>query len=967
MTPDLVSFRARLTGQTGPQLWRSLEELGNTPEFRACLEREFPVGASEWPEEGETATSGGMGRRHFLTLVGASLALAGFTACDPRSREKIVPYADQPEQIIPGKPLVYATAMPLGGYGRGILVSTDMGRPIKIEGNPAHPDSLGATDAITQAAILGLWDPDRSQAPFFKGHISNWKKFESELLSVLQSVQTLQGDGMAILTEPTTSPTLHRQMSELFKKYPKMRLYEWSPDTMARASVPPQTDFGKPDLIVSVGSDFLLDQPGSLRFMRQFAARRRAQGGQANPNRLYVLESTPTITGTMADHRLSAPPDRIAAVLRRLNGATDEKLDAREEAFAQNLAADLGKHRTSSLILAGEKEPAAIRVLADRLAGVPDTVGIPSGLPDDLALLAHDLDNGAVKNLFILGGNPVYSAPPSLHFGEQLAKASFAVHLSLYEDETSHCCRWHLPETYFLEAWSDLLASDDTPSIVQPVIDPLYSGRSAHELLAMLTQDFQASGYELVRTTWKVDRGDDFETFWQQSVHSGLVKGSPQGEQSGWPVRELISPIPLTKLPETDYLLIRPDPCVGDGRWANNGWLQELPKPLTKLTWDNAALIAPAMANRLGLKTGDVVELRVEDRVVTAPIMLLPGQADRCVTVHLGYGRKHAGSLATSVGFDAYALQSTKDRWCIPGLKIRKLGGDYTLATTQHHFSMEGRDSVRVANVADFRAHPGFARTEPQDRPSLLPSQEPLASKAYAWGLTVDLSTCTGCNACVVACQAENNIPVVGKDQVSRGREMHWIRVDRYFEGSQDDPAMYQQPVMCMHCEKAPCEVVCPVAATVHNDEGLNTMVYNRCVGTRYCSNNCPYKVRRFNFLEYSPPEDSSFGQRQNPNVTVRRRGVMEKCTYCVQRINEVRINADLGDRTIRDGEIQTACQQVCPAEAITFGNLLDPDSLVSRRKREPVNYGLLEELNTQPRTSYLARIRNPRDLKEGA
>ena len=388
---------------------------------------------------------------------------------------------------------------------------------------------------------------------------------------------------------------------------------------------------------------------------------------------------------------------------------------------------------------------------------------------------------------------------------------------------------------------------------------------------------------------------------------------------------------------------------------------------MTKLTWDNAALIGPAMAGRLGLKTGDVVELRVEDRAVEAPVMILPGQADRCVTVHLGYGRRNAGSLATSIGFDAYRLQTTASRWLAPGLKIRKTGGTYALATTQHHFSMEGRDIVRVANLEDFRAHPDFAQPELRDQPSLLPKEEPLGSRTYAWGMAVDLSTCTGCNACVVACQAENNIPAVGKEQVLAGREMHWIRVDRYFEGTPDDPAILHQPVMCMHCEKAPCEVVCPVAATVHNDEGLNTMVYNRCVGTRYCSNNCPYKVRRFNFLEYSPPEDSSFGQRQNPNVTVRRRGVMEKCTYCVQRINEARIDADLGSRAIRDGEIQTACQQVCPAEAITFGNVLDPRSLVSRRKAEPVNYGLLAELNTQPRTSYLARVRNPRDAKEGA
>ena len=961
MNPNLEQFRARLAGQSGPQLWRSLEELGNTPEFRACLEREFPVGASEWSAADEAGN--GMGRRQFIMLAGASLALAGLAGCSPRSREKIVPYADQPEQIIPGKPLFYASAMPLNGYGRGILVETEMGRPVKIEGNPAHPDSLGATDAVTQAAVLELWDPDRSQAPFFNGHISTWNKFQSELLTVLKTAGEAQGEGLAVLTEPSTSPTLQRQMGELFKKFPKARVYGWSPCAGDGLATVRDLDAGAADLIVSVGSDFLLDQPGSLRFMRQFAARRRVQDGQTKPNRLYVLEGTPTITGTMADERLAAPPDRVAAVLRRVGGYIGGQLDAREEAFVKKLTADLAKHRGSLRVLVGDAEPLEMHQLAAAIGESPEVRAVPSG---NLAVLAGDLDAGRVKHLFILGGNPAYNAPSDLRFGERMAKASFTVHLSLYQDETSQRCRWHLPETHFLEAWSDILASDGTPTIIQPVIDPLYAGKSVHEVLAMLTEDFQPGGYEIVRTTWQAGRGDDFETFWQQSVHDGVVKASAPvtAEAPAGTPMDAVTRIPVA---ETDYLLIRPDPCVGDGRWANNGWLQELPKPLTKLTWDNAALIGPAMAGRLGVKTGDVVELRVENRAVEAPVMILPGQADRCVTVHLGYGRTNAGQLATNRGFDAYKLQSTANRWLAPGLKIRKTGGTYELATTQHHFSMEGRDIVRVADLGEFRAHPDFARPTLPDQPSLLPARPPLGDASYAWGLSVDLNTCTGCNACVVACQSENNIPVVGKEQVAAGREMHWIRVDRYFEGSPDDPAILHQPVMCMHCEKAPCEVVCPVAATVHNDEGLNTMVYNRCVGTRYCSNNCPYKVRRFNFLEYSPPEDSSFGQRQNPNVTVRRRGVMEKCTYCVQRINEVRIGAELENRKIRDGEIKTACQQVCPAEAITFGNILDPDSLVSRRKREPVNYGLLAELNTQPRTSYLARVRNPHDAKEGA
>jgi MoCo/4Fe-4S cofactor protein with predicted Tat translocation signal len=964
MNPDIEHFRASLAGQTGPRLWRSLEELGNTPEFRACLEREFPAGASEWLES--EASSHGMGRRQFLTLAGASLALAGFTACSPRSREKIVPYVDQPEQMIPGQPLIYASAMPLNGYGRGILVRTEMGRPVKIEGNPAHPDSLGAADAITQAAVLELWDPDRSQAPFFSGNISNWSQFESELLAVLTASTAAQGEGMAVLTEQSTSPTLHRQMDELLKKYPKARCYQGASTVPVRGLPPPESDFGKAGLILSVGSDFLVDQPGSLRFARQFAARRRVQRGRVQPNRLYVIESTPTLTGAMADERLSVPPDRVAAVLHRLGGnAAGETLDALEEKFVQNLAADLKKNQGSAIMLVGETEPKEIRLLATGLKLPPHLT--PSSFPtDQLPQLAVDLESGLIKQLFIIGGNPAYTAPPDLRFGEAMAKATFTTHLSLYKNETSKYCRWHVPETHFLEAWSDILASDGTASIIQPVIDPLYAGRSAHEFISMLAQDFHSSGYDLVRATWQAAVKEDFDTFWQQSVHDGVVMAAPLAPAPA-PGNVLADSAGRGLPAGVDYLLIRPDPSIGDGRWANNGWLQELPKPLTKLTWDNAALMAPVMAKRLGLDTGDVVELRVESRALKAPVLVLPGHADRCVTVHLGYGRTDAGRLGTNRGFAARMLQTVENRWFASRLQVLKTGGKYELATTQQHFSMEGRDIVRVATMSEFQTDPRFAKSDLAHPPSLLPAQPPLGHAKYAWGLSVDLSTCTGCNACVIACQAENNIPVVGKEQVAIGREMHWIRVDRYFEGSPENPAILHQPVMCMHCEKAPCEVVCPVAATVHNDEGLNTMIYNRCVGTRYCSNNCPYKVRRFNFLEYSAPAESSEAQRQNPNVTVRRRGVMEKCTYCVQRINAARIAAELEDRSIRDGEIQTACQQACPSQAIVFGDLLDPDSLVSRRKREPVNYGLLTELNTQPRTTYLARIRNPRNPKEEA
>jgi MoCo/4Fe-4S cofactor protein with predicted Tat translocation signal len=979
------AFQGKLAGKSGPLLWRSLEELAGTPEFRAWLEREFPSGASEWPDADV------IGRRRFLGLLGASLALAGLTGCS-RPREKIVPYVEQPEGVVPGTPLFYATAMPWHGYGRGILVETAMGRPVKVEGNPAHPDSLGATDPFMQAAVLSLWDPDRSQTPYFQDGIhpgwerseaplrstmpedrtaklATWRAFEGELVEVLKTAADAGGDGLALLTEPTTSPTVHRQMNDLLKKWPWARWYQWAPWASLGRPLAPEPDFGKADLIVAIGSDFLIDLPGSLRYTRQFAARRRVHDGQLNPNRLYVLESTATLTGAMADYRLSAPPDRIAAVLRRLTGAAGETLNAPEDAFVRKLTADLAGHRGNTLVLAGESEPPETRQLARQLGAAP----VGPAPPEGLSQLAQDLEGGRIKQLFILGGNPAYTAPADLGFAERLQKAAFTVHLSLYRGETSRLCRWHLPETHFLEAWSDLLASDGiTATIMQPTIAPLYDGRSVHEILSTLLGDFRGTSYDIVRQTWAAGRGGDFEPFWEQSVHDGVVASAPAASPQPTPAAPPPTPAagqpvpaaapagpPVVLSPDQTYLLIRLDPTVDDGHGANNGWLQELPKPLTKLTWDNAALVSPVLAQRLGLSSGDVVELRCQGQTTEAPIWILPGQADRCVTVHLGYGRRHAGKVGNGRGFDAYRLQHSAQLWLRSGLEIGQTGRRYDLVTTQHHHSMEGRDLIRVAGLEEFRRDPHFAAPDLKDRPSLLPAQAPLGPARYAWAMTVDLSACTGCNACVVACQAENNIAVVGKEQVAMGREMHWIRIDRYFEGSPDDPSILHQPVLCMHCEKAPCEVVCPVAATVHNDEGLNTMIYNRCVGTRYCSNNCPYKVRRFNFLEYSPPADSALAQRQNPNVTVRRRGVMEKCTYCVQRINAARIRSDLEDRRIRDGEIVTACQQACPAEAIVFGDLLDPGSAVSKRRREPVNYGLLAELNTQPRTTYLARVRN--------
>ncbi len=840
MTPSpFGAFQEQPAGKTGPLLWRSLEELADTPEFRACREREFPSGAAEWP------ATDVIGRRKFLELMGSSLALAGLVGCS-RPREKIVPYVDQPEQIIPGKPLVYATAMPLHGYGRGILVETDMGRPVKIEGNPAHPDSLGATDHFMQAAVLSLWDPDRSQTPYFQARsakwetfevpmrsampegktnsIATWRAFEGELLGVLKSAADASGDGLVVLTEPTTSPSLHRQMNELLQRLPRARWCQWAPWASLRQPLSPEPDFGRADLIVAIGSDFLIDLPGSLRHTRQFVARRRVLKGQISPNCLYVLESTPTLTGAMADYHLCAPPDRIAVVLRQVTGAAGETVSAGEEAFVRKLTADLAGHRGNTLVLAGETEPPEIRQLAEQLGAAP-----AQPTPEGLTQLAQDLDAGRVKQLFILGGNPAYTAPADLGFAERLQKAAFTVHLSLYRDETSRLCRWHLPETHFLESWSDLLASDGvTGTILQPAIAPLYDGKSVHDILSMLLGSFQSSSYDIVRQTWSAGRVSDFESFWEQSVHDGVVTSAPAAapQSTSGPEPKAPASSPVTLSAGETYLLVRLDPTVDDGSWANNGWLQELPKPLTKLTWDNAALVSPVQAQRLGVSNGEVVELRCHGQIVEAPIWVLPGQADRCVTVHLGYGRRHAGSVGNGQGFDAYRLQHSAHPWLRSGLEIRKTDRRYDLVTTQHHYSMRGRDIVRAADVEKFRRDPHFASPELKTRPSLLPAQPTLGPARYAWAMTVDLSTCTGCNACVIACQAENNIAVVGKEQVAIGREMHWIRIDRYFEGSPENPTILHQPVLCMHCEKAPCEIVCPVAATVHNDEGLNTMIY---------------------------------------------------------------------------------------------------------------------------------------------
>ena len=979
---DLERVRAALDGARGRDYWRSLEDLAGTAEFEEMLHREFPRQASEWPEEDAP------GRRHFLQLMGASLALAGLAACTRQPTEHIAPYVKQPEDLVPGKPLFYATAMSVNGVATGLLVESHEGRPTKVEGNPEHPASLGACDVFSQASVLGLYDPDRSQALTCNGDIRSWASFQAALRDPLAEQRARQGAGLRILTGAVNSPTLADQIQGILRELPRARWHQWEPAGTHSARAGATMAFGRPynvyydlakaDVIVSLDADLLASGPASLRYARQFAMRRRLRDGQTEMNRLYVLEPMPTPTGSKADHRMPVRAADVEAFAVQLAAHTGVGIgnvprvqNPEFEKWLGPLVRDLESHKGRSLVVAGDCQPPSVHALAhamnQALGNVGSTVFYTDPVEDDpvdhlasLRDLVKDLDAGAVDVLVVLGGNPIFSAPADLGLRERIGKARLRIRLGLDEDETSEACQWHLPEAHYLEAWSDARTFDGTASIVQPLIQPLYRGRSAHEVVALLAASPAQNGYEIVRAYWKRQHpGADFETWWRKAVHDGVVPGTAlplhtPALQFGW----------KSTPPEHRgfEIVFRPDPTVFDGSFANNGWLQELPKPVTKLTWDNAAVMSPAMAHLLKVGNASLVELSYRGRKLKAPVFVQPGHADASVTVHLGYGRRRAGHVGTGQGFNAYELRTSAALWNDFGLSIRKTGGEYQLATTQNEHVLDTRRHIiHKATVEEYRKNPRAPHEGAEEPPktlTLYPDEHKY--EGYAWGMAIDLGACTGCGACVVACQAENNIPVVGKEQVSRGRAMHWLRVDSYYQGSLEHPEIDHQPVPCMQCENAPCELVCPVQATNHSSEGLNDMIYTRCVGTRYCANNCPYKVRRFNFLLYQDWETPSLKLMRNPDVTVRSRGVMEKCTYCVQRINAAKIEAEKQNRKVKDGEIQTACQASCPAEAIVFGDINDPHSRVSRMKAEKLNYGLLADLNTRPRTTYLAVLRNP-------
>lgn len=997
------------TGETNaghngaPEYWRSLDQLAGTEEFQSFMEKEFP-------QHVEEVKANPVSRRKFLKLMGASIALAGATACTRQPSEKIIPYVLPPEEIVPGKPLYYASAYVHDGVANGILVESHMGRPTKVEGNPEHPASLGSTDAFAQASVLTMYDPDRSQSVIRRGRITTYDAYLNELNEALSNQVAKQGGGIRVLTGTVTSPTLHGQLEALLAKYPGARWHQYNPVNLDNAREGSRLAFGdvlssrchveKADVILSLDGDFLSDGPGAVRYSRDFASRRDGNDPD-NMNRLYVIESTPSLTGAQADHLLNRRAGEIEGLARSIAAELGVAgLDAAVPAGAEGdgdtqrwisaVADDLRAHAGACLVVTGDHQPPAVHALVhamnDALGNTGNTVtytesieASPVNQTESITALVADMNGGEVDLLVVVGTNPVYGTPADLDFKSAMENVAMRVHAGLYHDETAELCHWHLPMAHDLEAWSDARAYDGTLTVVQPLIAPLYRGRSAHEVVAALDGNAMKKGYDLVREHWQAQAyngSQAFETFWQTTVHDGFIAGSALAPRAV-SVGDVAAAVGEASGPEAGMeIIFRADPTVWDGYYANNGWLQELPKPLTKLTWDNAALMGPSQAKRLGVENTDVVELAYRDRKVNAPVWILPGHPDGAVTVHLGYGRRRAGQLGTDAGFDAYSIRPSTSPDFGGELRVTPTGDTFDIYSTQDHHAMEleglgsmsrDRNLIRVSDIETFKDDPHVIQEmweEPDPERNLYPDDH-----AYdgpnAWGMVIDLNKCNGCNTCTIACQSENNISVVGKEEVANAREMHWIRIDRYYRGDLDAPETFHQPVPCMQCENAPCELVCPVGATVHSKEGLNDMVYNRCVGTRYCSNNCPYKVRRFNFYLYADFETPSLQLGRNPDVTVRSRGVMEKCTYCVQRINVARIESKKEDRDIADGEILTACQQACPSRAITFGNTKDEHSEVSRLKASPLNYGMLTDLLTKPRTTYLGRIRNPNPVLE--
>jgi molybdopterin-containing oxidoreductase family iron-sulfur binding subunit len=1031
--------RAKLDGKTGRRFWKNLDELAETPAFQELMREEFPrqAGAGEWVDP--------VSRRGFLKVMGASFALAGLAGCTKQPDEPIFPYVKQPEDLVLGKAMYFATAHPFPTGAIPVLIKSDAFRPIKVDGNPEHPMSKGRSDAFTQATLLDLYDPDRSQHVRLRGQNSSWGAFQEALQQAVG--KTSGGRGLYFLSETITSPTLAAQWKGVQAKYPQAKLVQWEPVNQDSSRAASKAAFGSyadaqyklenADVILSLDADFLggIAHPGFLPLAAGYAERHRYEEGKAI-NRLYVVETMPTVTGFKAEHRLSLKPSQIAQFADALvYGTAPSGLSAEQQKFFTAVLNDLKKNSGKAVVIPGEQASPSVHAAAYAINTLIGAVGktviytetvnpLPSEQVADFKALVADMNAGSVQWLVMLGVNPIYSAPADLGFADALAKVPVSVHLGTHLDETGSITTWHINKAHYLESWSDARAYDGTISIVQPMIDPMYGGKSGHDVLQTLLEDPLVSAHDAVMANAKNYIKGDFATGWRKALHDGWVEGTAFAPKAGVPAR--VNAFPATASSGSGYeISFRPDPSLYDGRYGNVGWLQELPKQVTNLSWDNAALVSmKTMADLKSEETG-LIELELGDRKVTAPILVVPGHPDDAITVYLGLGRGvEAGRVAAGVGFNAYKLRTSSAPLAAAGATAKKVDGSfYDLCVTKVHniehrgsfaqhdlehpqydtqgtYSLAGHEAmersiIRYATVEEAEKNPKFAeegasgtlvnkvgygpqgenpahgdpgwKSQKEVNLTMFPDAwgykrtDPSSLKLQnSWGMEIDLNSCIGCNACIVSCYAENNIPVVGREQVKVGRNMQWLRIDTYFEGDLHAPKAHFQPMACQHCENAGCEQVCPVGATVHTPEGLNVMVYNRCVGTRYCSNNCPYKVRRFNFLLYSDYDTESLKFMRNPDVSVRSRGVMEKCTYCVQRIMSAKITADKENRAIRDGEVVVACQQACPTDAIVFGNINDPESKVAKRKATERNYPVLGDLNYRPRTTYTAGVINP-------
>ena len=980
---------------TGKRYWRSLGQLADTQEFRDWVTKIFPANANEMMD--------GNSRRTVLKLMAASFGLAGLTACR-RPVEHILPNSKGvvADEYAPGEAHFYSTVMSIGGHVTGLLVETHDGRPTKIEGNPDHIHSLGAATGLQQATVLGLYDPDRSAKVLAGGKESNWTAFEA----ALKAISLGNGSGVRFLSGTVTSPSLAAVRAEALKKLPNAKWVDYEPAGRENELAGAAMAFGQPlyghpkydkaKVILALDCDFLgVDSPAPF-MTTLFAKRRRVESEEDldNMNRLYAVESQFSLTGANADHRLRMKGSDVkqfaldlAGQLGAISGLNVVNNNDKRGKFLSALAKDLKAAGNEALVVVGPRQSPSVQAVAALINQSLGSAAVSYSKPvlqnadsgvGALKTLVGEMNSGQVSTLVILGGNPAYTAPADLQFSVALSKVANSIHLGLEDDETAAAAKWHIPEAHYLESWGDQATSEGLASIQQPMIEPLYGGKTAAELVSWVANGRFTKAHDIVKNYWfgrfASNKDNNRELAWQKALHDGVIAGSQSGEtvKVTADAKKLAAAIASEpKAAAGIEVGFYPSSSTWDGRFANNGWLQETPDPLSKLTWGNAAMISPKMARDQKLADGDIVTLSRGNFKMDAAVMIQPGHADDAVSIALGYGRQMCGRVGKDVGFNANLIRTSDAFWFSSGFTMAKTGNTHRHATTQEHGTPDdkgdnaerqhGRSLVREGSVSEYKKNPKFVEemVEVPELKSIYPQIK--YDQGYQWGMAIDLTSCTGCNACVVACTAENNIPVVGKDQVLRGREMHWIRLDRYYAGDENDPEVVEQPLPCMQCENAPCENVCPVLATSHSPEGLNDMVYNRCVGTRYCANNCPFKVRHFNFLNFHRTETEVVGLVYNPDVSVRMRGVMEKCTYCVQRIEEARITARVdGRREIKDGEIKTACQQTCPAQAITFGNINDPNSKVSKIKKQERNYAMLAELDIRPRTTYLAKLRNP-------